>query len=138
VSEALAAGADAILLIVAALEPRSLARLHERARELGSAALVEVHDARELDTAVQAGARIIGINNRDLTTLEVDIGTTFALAPLAPPGSTIVAESGFSTRSELDELAGAGVDAVLVGEALMRAPHVEAACRELSARAGAL
>jgi indole-3-glycerol phosphate synthase len=135
--EAVAAGADAVLLIVAALAPRALNALHARARELGLAALVEVHDARELDAAVEAGAQIIGINNRDLTTLEVDVRTTLSLAPLVPAGRTTVAESGFTERAQLDELAAAGVDAVLVGEALMRAGNVEAACRALSARTAA-
>jgi indole-3-glycerol phosphate synthase len=132
--EAVAAGADAVLLIVAALEREQLSALHRRASELGLAVLVEVHDARELDTALEAGAQIIGINNRDLTTLEVDIGTTLALAPGIPSGRTIVAESGFSTRAQLDVLADAGVDAVLIGEALMRAPDIEAACRALTTR----
>jgi indole-3-glycerol phosphate synthase len=132
--EAVAAGADAVLLIVAALERRELEALHVEARELGLAALVEVHDARELATALEAGAEIVGINNRDLTTLKVDIGTTLALAPNIPQGRTIVAESGFTTRAQLDELADAGVDAVLVGEALMRAADVESACRALTTR----
>jgi indole-3-glycerol phosphate synthase len=132
--EAVAAGADAVLLIVAALGARELEHLHSRARELGLAALVEIHDARELDAALNAGAEIIGINNRDLTTLEVDIATTFALAPHVGEGVTTVAESGFTSRAELDELADAGVDAVLVGEALMRAPDIEAACRALTTR----
>jgi indole-3-glycerol phosphate synthase len=133
-TEAAAAGADAVLLIVAALERSSLEALHARARELGLAALVEIHDAQELDIALQAGAEIIGINNRDLTTLQVDIGTTLELAPTIPAGRTIVAESGFTSRAQLDELGHAGVDAVLVGEALMRAPDVEAACRALASR----
>jgi indole-3-glycerol phosphate synthase len=133
VLEAVAAGADAILLIVAALAPPDLASLHERAQTLGLAVLVEVHDARELETALDAGAEIIGINNRDLTTLQVDIGTSLALAPRIPPGQTIVAESGFTTRAELDELAAGGVDAVLIGEALMRSADIEAACRALTA-----
>jgi indole-3-glycerol phosphate synthase len=132
-SEALAAGADAILLIVAALDRPTLARLHDRAHELGLAALVEVHDARELEAAIDIGARIIGINNRDLTTLKVDPRTTFELAPHIPEGVTLVAESGFTSRAELDGLAGAGVNAVLIGEALMRAPDIEAACRTLAA-----
>ncbi len=132
-TEAAAAGADAVLLIVAALDRLTLTRFHTRARELGLAALVEVHDARELDTAVGAGAEIIGINNRDLTTLEVNIATALTLAPSIPPGRTIVAESGFNSRAQLDELAHAGVDAVLVGEALMRAGDIEAACRSLTA-----
>ena len=133
--EAVAGGADAVLLIVAALDREQLRALHRRATELGLAALVEVHNALELDTALEAGAEIVGINNRDLTTLKVDIGTTLALAPEIPHGRTIVAESGFTTRAQLDELAKAGVDAVLVGEALMRAADIETACRALTARA---
>lgn len=132
VPEALAAGADAILLIVAALDLQTLATLSAAAEALGLDVLVEVHDAAELETAVAAGARIIGVNNRDLTTLEVDTERTFGLLPAIPDGSLVVAESGFRTRPELERLAAAGVDAVLVGEALMRAPDIEAACRELT------
>ena len=131
--EALAAGADAVLLIVAALEPEELARLHEVATRLGLAALVEVHDAAELETAAGLGAPIIGINNRDLTTLEVNPRTTFELLPRVPAMATVVAESGLRTRSELDRLAEAGLDAVLIGEALMRSPDIERACRRLTA-----
>jgi indole-3-glycerol phosphate synthase len=129
--EAAAAGADAILLIVAALDVDTLRALHERAQALGLAALVEVHDARELDAAVAVNAALIGINNRDLTTLQVDVRRTFELLPRVPAEATVVAESGLRTRAQLVELAEAGVDAVLVGEALMRSPDVEAACREL-------
>jgi indole-3-glycerol phosphate synthase len=134
--EALAAGADAILLIVAALDQRQLSRLHERAREAGLVALVEVHDARELESALLAGATVIGINNRDLTTLRVDVRRTFELLPRLEQdgGITVVAESGFSTPAELDELERAGVAAVLVGEALMRSTDIEAACRKLAKR----
>jgi indole-3-glycerol phosphate synthase len=131
--EAVVAGADAVLLIVAALSARDLVSLHEHAAGLGLDALVEVHDERELDAAAQTGARLIGINNRDLTTLEVDTRRTFELLPRIPNGATVVAESGFSRGSELRQLAQAGVDAVLVGEALMRSPDLEAACRELIA-----
>jgi indole-3-glycerol phosphate synthase len=131
--EAAAGGADAVLLIVAALEAEELARLHELAGELALAVLVEVHDERELERAVAAGARLIGINNRDLTTLEVDTRRTFELLERVPGGSTVVAESGFGERSQLDELEQAGVDAVLIGEALMRSADIEAACRALSA-----
>jgi indole-3-glycerol phosphate synthase len=132
VHEALAAGADAILLIVAALEPADLAELHQLAIKLELGALVEVHDAAELDIALDLEAPIIGINNRDLSSLEVDIRRTFELRRRIPEGTVVVAESGFSRRSELEELAGARVDAVLVGEALMRAPDIEAAARELT------
>jgi indole-3-glycerol phosphate synthase len=134
VLESAAAGADAILLIVAALGTDELADLHSRAIELGLDALVEVHSGDELATAVELGATVIGINNRDLTTLEVDMRRTFELVPAIPPDRTVVAESGFSRASELDQLADAGVSAVLIGEALMRSPDIEAACRELTSR----
>jgi len=137
VVEAAAAGADAILLIVAALGERELAEIHTLSLELGLDALVEIHELRELAAAVVAGAELIGVNNRDLTTLQVDTRRTFDLLPELPCGSTVVAESGFSTAAELDELADAGVDAVLVGEALMRSPDIETACRALTQRARA-
>jgi len=130
--ESAAAGADAVLLIVAALSREELRTLHEQAVALGLSALVEVHDARELQIAAELGASVIGINNRDLTTLAVDPRRTHELLPQVPPGTTVVAESGFSTPEELQELADAGVDAVLIGEALMRAEDIEAACRRLS------
>jgi indole-3-glycerol phosphate synthase len=130
--EAVIAGADAILLIVAALTKAELGALHEHARERGLDALVEVHDEPELEQAIAAGATLVGINNRDLTTLEVDVARTFELLPLIPQGTVVVAESGFSRREQLEELAGAGVDAVLVGEALMRAPDIEQAVRRLT------
>jgi indole-3-glycerol phosphate synthase len=131
VPESVAAGADAILLIVAAVSVPELKSLLAGAGDAGLAALVEVHDASELEVAVDAGAEVIGINNRDLTTLEVDTGRTFELLPRIPAGTVVVAESGFSRRGQLEELAAAGVHAVLVGEALMRAPDIELACREL-------
>jgi indole-3-glycerol phosphate synthase len=133
--EAAAAGADAVLLIVAALGANELARLHAEATALGLAALVEVHDAGELEVAAAMGAPIIGINNRDLTTLAVDPQTTFDLLAGLPAHSTVVAESGLRGRAQLDELAAAGVDAVLIGEALMRSPDPELACRRLTAPA---
>ena len=133
VAESVQAGADAILLIVAALTDPELNALHEAASAAGLDVLVEVHDESELERAAAAAARIIGINNRDLTTLTVDTGRTFELLGRRPPGTIVVAESGFRTRAELDELERAGVDAVLVGEALMRAPEIESACRELAA-----
>jgi indole-3-glycerol phosphate synthase len=132
VHEALAAGADAVLLIVAALEIEQLAELVELAGLLELGALVEAHSEAEVGSAVEAGATIIGINNRDLATLAVDVETTFRLRPGIPDGVVTVAESGFTRRDELERLAAAGVDAVLVGEALMRAPEIEAACRELT------
>jgi indole-3-glycerol phosphate synthase len=134
VHESFAAGADAILLIVAALAPEQLHALHTQARELGLAALVEVHDERELDAALSLGAAMIGINNRDLKTLSVDTARTYELLPRVAGRALVVSESGFATRDQLDELANAGVDGVLIGEALMRSPDVEAACRELAVR----
>jgi indole-3-glycerol phosphate synthase len=132
VHEALAAGADAILLIVAALADSELESLYAQAEALGLGVLVEVHDEPELERAAALGAPVIGINNRDLKTLEVDTERTHALLPHAPGGAILVAESGFRARTDLDRLAAAGIDAVLVGEALMRAPDIEAACRELT------
>ncbi len=132
VHEALAAGADAVLLIVAALPGDALTEMLELAGKLGLDALVEVHDEAELEGAVGAGASIIGINNRNLATLQVDVETTFRLLPRVPADVVRVAESGFGRRAELERLAAAGVDAVLVGEALMRAPDIEAACRALT------
>jgi indole-3-glycerol phosphate synthase len=134
VLESFAAGADAVLLIVAALSERELANLHAHALDLGLPVLVEIHDARELESAVAAGAQVIGVNNRDLTTLHVDPARTLALLPELPKDVVVVAESGFSSPEELDALARAGVDAVLVGEALMRADDIEAACRALTQR----
>ena len=134
VHEAFAGGADAILLIVAALTPRELGALYGEAIGLGLCALVEVHDERELEVALELAAPVIGINNRDLKTLEVDTRRTFELAPQVGGSALVVAESGFRRREQLDELETAGVDGVLIGEALMRSPDVEAACRALTAR----
>ncbi len=131
VHESLAAGADAILLIVAVLDPGELRELKAVAGGLGLAALVEVHDAAELETAASIGASLIGVNNRDLTTLEVDTGRTFKLLRRMPEGAIVVAESGFRDRSDLERLRSEGVDGVLIGEVLMRAPDIEAASREL-------
>jgi len=130
--EAAAAGADAVLLIVAALEPEVLADLHREARALDLDVLVEVHDEEELETALAVEAEVIGINNRDLTDFTVDIERTYELLSDVPAGKTVVSESGFSTREQLDDLDRVGVDAVLIGETLMRAPDIEAACRDLT------
>ena len=132
VVESLARGADAILLIVAALAPADLERLHAEAVSAGLDVLVEVHDGAELEVARGIGAGVIGVNNRDLTTLVVDTERTFGLLEAMPAGAVVVSESGWRTRAELDRLAAAGVDAVLVGEALMRSPDVQAACRTLA------
>ena len=130
--EAAAAGADAILLIVAALEADVLAQLLHEAGALDLDALVEVHDEKELETALEVEADVLGINNRDLDDFSVDIERTYELLSDVPAGKTVVSESGFSHREQLDELERVGVDAVLIGETLMRAPDIEAACRELS------
>ena len=127
-------GADAVLLIVAALAEDELRGLHQYAHERGLDALVEVHETRELERALGIGAAMVGINNRDLTTLEVDVARTFELLPLIPEGTVVVAESGFSRRAQLEELAGTDIDAVLVGEALMRAPDIEDAVRSLTGK----
>ena len=130
--ESVAAGADAVLLIVAAAPEDQLRSLYSEARSRGLTALVEVHDERELELALALDARVIGINSRDLTTLAVDPRRTLALLPRLDGETLVVAESGFNTRTQLDELAHAGVSAVLIGEALMRAPDIEAACRDLT------
>ena len=142
VLEAVAGGADAILLIVAALDDRTLQRLHELATADGLDVLVEVHDAPELTRAIDAlspeGGRTltIGINNRDLTTLAVDPERTFELLPGVPAGTITVSESGLRDRAMLDRVAAAGIDAVLVGESLMRATDIEAATQTLTAAPG--
>ena len=135
VYEARAYGADAVLLIVAALSHDELREFLRLAAEVGLAALVEVHSEEELDRAVDAGADIVGINNRDLRTIEVDLAMTEELAPRVPAAVVTVAESGIRTPEDVARLAAAGVDAVLVGEHLMRAVDVEEATRRL-ARAG--
>jgi indole-3-glycerol phosphate synthase len=130
--EAAAAGADAILLIVAALELPVLDSLLREAGALDLDALVEVHDERELEQALEVEADVLGLNNRDLADFSVDIERTYELLSDVPAGKTVVSESGFSTRDELDELERVGVDAVLIGETLMRADDIEAATRVLS------
>lgn len=129
--EARVAGADAALLIVAALERQALADLMAQASDLGLDALVEVHDEHEVETAVDAGAELIGINNRDLHTLEVDLETTFRLLADVPAGTVVVAESGIGAHEDVERLERAGVDAILVGETLMRADDPVRAVREL-------
>ena len=117
--EARAAGADAALLIVAAVADRDLARLHRRAGELGLAALVEVHDDEELRRAIAAGARLVGVNNRNLRTLDVDVEASHRLAALIPPGIVAVSESGLRSRADLDPLRASGYRAFLIGERFM-------------------
>jgi indole-3-glycerol phosphate synthase len=124
-------GADAALLITAILETPLLRDLVSQARGLGLTPLVEVHDEAELERALEAGAEVIGINNRDLRTFEVDIATTERLRPLVPQEATVVAESGIFTRADIRRLEAARVDAVLIGEALVTAPDPAAKVREL-------
>jgi indole-3-glycerol phosphate synthase len=120
IAEAAAGGADAILLIVAALTPSELLRLSEVAASYEIDALVEVHSEQELDRALAVGAKIIGVNNRDLATLEVDLAVTEQLSELMPAEVVFVSESGFKTVEDVARAHRCGVDAVLVGEALMR------------------
>lgn len=129
--ESRALGADACLLIVAALEPAELAHLMGATHARGMDALVEVHGEAELDVAVEAGADLIGMNNRNLHTFEVDLAVSERLAPRVPHGVVLVAESGIKTRADVARLKACGVDAVLVGETLMRAPDLAAATRAL-------
>jgi len=130
--EAAAYGADAVLLIVRALGGSRLDALHDEALGLDLDPLVEVHDEPELERALELDAAVIGINNRNLDTNTVDLATTFELMPDIPAGKTAVAESGISDPSELSELERVGVDAVLIGEALMRASDREAQTREFA------
>jgi len=132
VPEALASGADAILLIVAALDDGELEALYGQALGLGLEVLVEIHDEAELARALALRAAVIGINNRDLTTLEVDTNRCRRLVPLIGSDTVVVAESGYRSRTDVEALSDLGVDAVLVGEALMRSPNIEAACRVLT------
>lgn len=134
VYEARAAGADAVLLIVAALDDARLTDLHALTVDLGMAALVEVHDEAELERALALGAPLIGVNNRDLRTFTVDLATTERLARLVPPDVTLVAESGIFSAADVRRMARAGAHAVLVGEALVTAPDVPARVRELSSQ----
>jgi indole-3-glycerol phosphate synthase len=131
VIEARAAGADAILLIAAALELSEMADLRDAAAELGMASLVEVHNERELEKALAISPGIIGVNNRDLRTFEVDFETTLRLRPLIPEGILVVSESGIRDREDVRRLQEAGVDAILVGESLMRQPDPGRAAAEL-------
>jgi indole-3-glycerol phosphate synthase len=134
--EARAAGAAACLLIAAMLEPPQLRRLMKDAADLGMDTLVETHDRHDIDSALEAEAGIIGINNRDLKTLKVDRGTTLELKAFVPDDRIVVSESGHRTRADLVALEGAGVEAVLIGEAIMRAEDVGAKVRELLGEAG--
>jgi indole-3-glycerol phosphate synthase len=130
--ESAVAGADAVLLIVAALERDQMAALHGEARALDLDVVVEVHDEDELATALEIDADVIGINNRDLSDFTVDLGRTFELLADVPAGKTVVSESGIRTREHMEELERVGVDAVLIGELLMRSADPESALRSLA------
>jgi len=132
--EARAAGADAILLIAAALpDDAHFADLHACALSLGLTALVEVHDEAETERAIRLnGIRLIGINNRNLATFDVSLATTERLRPLIPAEIAVVAESGIFTAEDVSRLANANIDAILVGEAIVTAPDIPAKVRELS------
>ncbi|MEA1938579.1 MAG: indole-3-glycerol phosphate synthase TrpC [Pseudomonadota bacterium] len=119
--ESRAMGADAILLILAAIDDGSAHELESLAIEQGLTVLAEVHDSHEMTRALKMRTDLIGINNRDLKSLHIDLGTTEELVPQAPPDKLIVAESGIRTRADIDRLAGAGAGAFLIGESLMRA-----------------
>lgn len=134
VYEGRAAGADAILLIVATLDDAQLVDLHSLIRELGMAALVEVHDEAEVERALKIGAKLIGVNNRDLKTFQVDTRTTARLARLVPDGVTLVAESGIQTAADVRRMGESGAHAVLVGEALVKAADIGQQVRDLSSQ----
>jgi len=131
VYESRAYGADSLLLIVAILTADKLQELLGLSHDLGMKCLVEVHNEAELETALRSGARIIGINNRDLNTFAVDLATTERLRPLIPPDRIVVSESGIKDRSDMEKLRQWGVDAVLIGEALMSVPDIAAKMKEL-------
>lgn len=132
--EARAAGADAVLLIVRILEQAQLAELHAMARELGMDVLVEAHTEEELDRALQAGATLVGVNNRDLDTFTTDLELCVRLASRVPPRVTYVGESGIRTAEDVARLGAAGIDAILVGESLMRQGDLRAAAAALTGR----
>jgi indole-3-glycerol phosphate synthase len=131
VAEARAIGADAILIIVAALDDVAMAEIEAAAIERGMDVLVEVHDADELERAARLKSRLIGVNNRNLKDFSVDFARTYELVGRAPADCTFVAESGLSSRADLDAMAAHGVRAFLIGETLMRQDDVEAATRAL-------
>ena len=131
VFEARAVGADAVLLIVAGLRQEHLAALHSLVLSLGMAPLVEVHSQEELELALSCKPRLVGINNRDLHTFQVDLETTLRMRPFVPDGVCLVSESGIHSRQDVIRLAQAGIDAILIGEALVTAPDIAAKINSL-------
>ena len=131
VYESRAYGADSLLLIVAILAPEELESRLELSHELGMSCLVEVHNETELEIALSSGAEIIGINNRDLKTFNVDLTVTQRLRPLIPPDRIVVSESGIKNRTDMERLRQWGVDAVLIGESLMSASDIGTKIKEL-------
>jgi indole-3-glycerol phosphate synthase len=131
VIEAAAHGADAILLIAAILDEKEMRSLRELAANFGMAALVEVHDAAELDAAIASGADLIGVNNRNLHTFEVTLETSLRLVEKMPANAVKVAESGIHSQGDVAKLRAAGFDAFLVGEHLMKSSDPAAALRDL-------
>jgi indole-3-glycerol phosphate synthase len=129
--ESRACGADGLLLIVAILSPQKLEELLGLSHELHICCLVEVHNEAELDIALESGARVIGINNRDLNTFTIDLDTTERLRPLIPPDRIVVSESGIKNRNDMEKLKKWAVNAVLIGEVLMSAPNITAMMKEL-------
>ena len=129
--ESRAYGADSLLLIIAILKLEELQELLGISHELNMSCLVEVHNEAEVEIALKSGARIIGINNRDLATFTVDLTTTERLRPLIPPDRIVVSESGIKERSDIERLGQLGIDAFLVGESLMSAPDIAAKMKEL-------
>ena len=132
--EARAAGADGVLLIARILSDVELAELHREALDLGLTPLVEVHSREEMDRGLEAGAVLLGINNRNLQTFTTSLEVTLSLLPLVPPEVAVVSESGIRTAAQVDRLGGAGVDGVLVGETLLRAGDPGRAAGELARR----
>jgi len=131
VPESRAIGADAILLIMAALDDGQLAEIEASAIECGMDVLIEVHDAKELERALKLKSRLIGVNNRNLRDFTIDFENSYRLVGKAPAGCTFVAESGLTIRADLDQMAEHGIHCFLIGEALMRQHDVEAATRAL-------
>jgi len=131
VFEARAAGADAVLLIAECLDESTLCQLHDQIVKLGMTPLVELYEEANLSAVLKSGAKLIGVNNRDLRTFEVDLNHTVRMKEKLPKDCTIVGESGIFTAEDVELLAGAGIDAMLVGESLMRAPDIGQAVRSL-------